>query len=124
MGEVEMEGMGIAKEVAGLVTAIGMVPTLIIVAITVFFVLREFKKQVAGVGKSIDRLREENAMRDEKILERVEHLEQEVKFVQRDYITKAEHYQDTEGWKTEIQGIRQEVAKLPIEILKLTNMKE
>lgn len=119
-----MEGMGIAKEVAGLVTAIGIVPTLIIVAVIVFFVLREFKKQVSGVGNSIDRLRAENAERDEKIIGRVESLEQEVKFVQRDYITKAEHYQDTEGWKTEIQGIRQEVAKLPLEILKLTNMKK
>lgn len=138
-----MEGMGIAKEIAGLVTAIGLVPTLIILGIIAFFIIREVKKEnaatrnaVAGLeqktGAQIEALKKDTAQKieelkahsDEKdnaITERFVALEKEVKFIQLDYISKEQHYQDTEGWKAETQGIRQEVTKLPLEILKIIN---
>lgn len=138
-----MEGMGIAKEIAGLVTAIGLVPTLIILGIIAFFIIREVKKEnlatrnaVAGLeqktGAQIEALKKDTAQKieelkahsdekDKAISERFVALEKEVKFIQLDYISKEQHYQDTEGWKAETQGIRQEVTKLPLEILKIIN---
>lgn len=138
-----MEGMGIAKEIAGLVTAIGLVPTLIILGIIAFFIIREVKKEnlatrnaVAGLeqktGAQIEALKKDTAQKieelkshsdekDKAITERFVALEKEVKFIQLDYISKEQHYQDTEGWKAETQGIRQEVTKLPLEILKIIN---
>lgn len=138
-----MEGMGIAKEIAGLVTAIGLVPTLIILGIIAFFIIREVKKEnlatrnaVAGLeqktGSQIEALKKDTAQKieelkshsdekDKAITERFVALEKDVKFIQLDYISKEQHYQDTEGWKAETQGIRQEVTKLPLEILKIIN---
>lgn len=136
-----MEGMGIAKDVAGLVTAIGLVPTLIILGVIAFFIIREVKKENEATRKAvtglkqetlsqITALKEETAQKledlkkhsdekDKTLTERFTELEKEVKCIQMDYITKEQHYQDTEGWKAETQGIRQEVTKLPLEILKL-----
>lgn len=48
-----MEGMGIAKEIAGLVTAIGLVPTLIILGIIAFFIIREVKKENAATRNAV-----------------------------------------------------------------------
>lgn len=125
-----MEGASAANTVNNLITALGLPATVIILGVIAFFVIREVRQENASTRKSIesfknetskkiDELKKHSDERDEALTTRFEKLEKEVKFIQHDYMTKAEHYQDTEGWKTEVQGIRQEVSKLPIEILKL-----
>ena len=59
--------------------------------------------------------------RDAEILSRLENAEKEIKYIERDFVTKTEHFKDTEGWRTEIQAVRAEVSRLPLEIIKLIN---
>ncbi|MBQ0167251.1 MAG: hypothetical protein KBT02_09110 [Treponema sp.] len=125
-----MEGASAANTINNLITALGLPATVIILGVIAFFVIREVRQENASTRKSIesfknetskkiDELKKHSDERDEALTARFEKLEKEVKFIQHDYMTKAEHYQDTEGWKTEVQGIRQKVSELPIEILKL-----
>lgn len=130
-----MEGVAAAKSIEGLITAIGLPATIIVLGVIAFFIIREVKKENEATRKSISSFKEETNKkfdelkaysdeRDKPLKEAIESLEKEVKYIQHDYVTKAEHYQDTEGWKTELQGIRQEVTKLPLEILKLVKQTE
>lgn len=138
-----MEGVAVAKNIDGIITAIGLPAAVIILCVVAYFIIREVKKenestrktidsfktetagQIEGLKKStnqkFDELKKHSDEKDEALNQRFDNLEKEVKFIQHDYVPKREHYQDTEGWKTEIQGIRSEVSRLPIELLKLMN---
>ena len=125
-----MEGVAVASNLDRIITALGIPATLIILGVIAFFIVREVRKENALTRESLDGLKKstENKMnelqkhsdeKDQEILDRLEKAEKEIKYIEHDYITKAEHYKDTEGWRSEIQGIRAEVTKLPLEILKL-----
>lgn len=125
-----MEGVAVATNIDKIITALGIPATLIILGVIAFFVIREVRKENELTRKTLDSLKSstENKMnelqkhsdeKDQEILDRLEKAEKEIKYIEHDYITKAEHYKDTEGWRSEIQGIRAEVTKLPLEILKL-----
>ena len=141
-----MEGVAVAKNIEGIITAIDLPATVIILCVIAYFIIREVKKenestrksiesfkndtanQIDGLKKStekkIDELKKHSDEKDEALNKRFEKLETTVSYIQHDYVPKMEHYQDTEGWKTEMQNVRQEVSKLPIELIKLINQKK
>ena len=125
-----MEGVAVARGVEGLITVIGLPATIIILCIIAYFVIREVKKESEGtrasfsglkadVKKQIDDLKAHSDARDAEILSRIEAAEKEIKYIERDFVTKTEHFKDTEGWRTEIQAVRGDVSRLPLEIIKL-----
>ena len=125
-----MEGVAVARGVEGLITVIGLPATIIILCVIAYFVIREVKKESEGtrasfsglkadVKKQIDDLKAHSDARDAEILSRIEAAEKEIKYIERDFVTKTEHFKDTEGWRTEIQAVRGDVSRLPLEIIKL-----
>ena len=115
-----MEGLAVTGQISGLVSSLGIVPTLVICVLTVFFVVRELKKENASTRKSISDLMERSDAKDRGISADVDDVRSQLASMQREFITKEEHYRDLEGWKSEISELRKAVADLPIEIIKLT----
>lgn len=68
----------------------------------------------------LDKLQQMSDTRDKKIEERLEQAEKDIKYMGKDMVTKEMLYRETEGWRSEIQLVRNEINRLPFEILKLT----
>ena len=62
-----MEGLGLTKELVGLVSAIGIVPTLLICSVVLFFIIRELKKEHKQTMDSISSLRKHSDAKDDEL---------------------------------------------------------
>ena len=126
-----MEGMAVATSVDKLITTLGISGTLIIMGVIAFFVIREVKKSneltqnaveslKKTTEKKIDDLKAHSDAKDTELIARLEKAEKDIKFLEKDSVTKEMLYRETEGWRSEMQLVRAEISKLPFEILKLT----
>ena len=126
-----MEGMAVATSVDKLITTLGISGTLIIMGVIAFFVIREVKKSneltqnaveslKKTTEKKIDDLKAHSDAKDKELIARLEKAEKDIKFLEKDSVTKEMLYRETEGWRSEMQLVRAEISKLPFEILKLT----
>lgn len=73
-----------------------------------------------SIETRLDKLQQMSDTRDKKIEERLEQAEKDIKYLGKDMVTKEMLYRETEGWRSEIQLVRNEINRLPFEILKLT----
>ena len=112
-----MEGVGVAGSVIDLFRAIGPLAGAVILIVIAYFIIREVKKENERTRKSVEGLKGSFCKRMDDQDEVIKALEDEVKYIQKEYITKEDHYRDTEGWKTEIQGVRKDMGELPLKIL-------
>lgn len=137
-----MEGVAVVKNIDGLITAIGLPATIIILCVIAYFIVREVKKSNEATQKAVDSLKSSTSnqikelktatekkiddlqahfeAKDKEIVTRLEKAEKDIKFLEKDSVTKEMLYRETEGWRSEIQLVRAEINKLPFEILKLT----
>ena len=137
-----MEGITVATGVDKLLTTLGISGTLIIMCVIAFFVIKEVKKANELTQKAVDSLKSSTAnqikdlkdltekkiselqahsdAKDKELVTRLEKAEKDIKFLEKDSVTKEMLYRETEGWRSEIQLVRAEISKLPFEILKLT----
>ncbi|MBO4706902.1 MAG: hypothetical protein J5647_14280 [Spirochaetaceae bacterium] len=126
-----MEGMTVASGVDKLITTLGISGTLIIMGVIAYFVIREVKKSneltqqavdslKKTTEKKIDDLKAHSDAKDKELIARLEKAEKDIKFLEKDSVTKEMLYRETEGWRSEMQLVRAEISKLPFEILKLT----
>lgn len=120
-----MEGLGVTKELIGLVSAIGIVPTILICGVVLFFIIRELKKEHHQTIDSISSLKKHSDEADKKLDEKINNVVKDIKYMQSESMTKEDHYRDVEGWKSSIDTLTQTVANMPLEILKvIQNFKE
>ena len=137
-----MEGITVATGVDKLLTTLGISGTLIVMGVIAFFVIKEVKKANELTQKAVDSLKSSTAnqikdlkdltekkiselqahsdAKDKELVTRLEKAEKDIKFLEKDSVTKEMLYRETEGWRSEIQLVRAEISKLPFEILKLT----
>lgn len=125
-----MEVLGVSSGIAGLISALGIIPTLIIISIAGFFFFREIKKALTIVEESVKArttslanqlsvLKEESDANDEKIMAILKEHEKEIRAIETTFLTREQHYRDFENWKSEMQELRAEVRNLPITILNM-----
>lgn len=114
-----IEGLGLTKELVGLVSAIGIVPTLLICGVVLFFILRELKKEHKQTMDSISSLRKHSDAKDDELKQQIEAVENDLKFTQSETMSKEDHYRDVEGWKSSIDNLTQTVTNMPLEIIKV-----
>ena len=114
-----MEGLGFTKEVVGLVSAIGIVPTLLICGVVLFFILRELKKEHKQTIESISSLRKHSDAKDAELKQRIEDVENDLKYTKTETMSKEDHYRDVEGWKSSIDNLTRTVTNMPLEIIKV-----
>lgn len=80
--------------------------------------------QLNGFRESIevrlDKLQEQSDAHDAAIEKRLEQAEKDIKFLEKETVTKEMLFRETEGWRSEIQLMRNEINRIPYEILKLT----
>lgn len=120
-----MEGLGVTKELIGIVSAIGIVPTILICGVVLFFIIRELKKEHHQTIDSISSLKKHSDEADKKLDEKINNVVKDIKYMQSESMTKEDHYRDVEGWKSSIDTLTQTVANMPLEILKvIQNFKE
>lgn len=120
-----MEGLGLTKEVVGLVSAIGIVPTLLICGVVLFFILRELKKEHKQTIESIASLRKHSDAKDAELEQRIKDVENDLKYTKTETMSKEDHYRDVEGWKSSIDNLTQTVTNMPLEIIKvMQNLRE
>ncbi len=115
-----MEGITVASGVDKLITTLGISGTLIVMGVIAFFVIREVKKSNEAIEKKLDELKAHSDAKDKELSEKLEKAEKDIKFLEKDTVTKEMLYRETEGWRSEMQLVRAEISKLPLEILKLT----
>lgn len=157
-------------DLLGLISDIGLIPTILIVSVALFFLHKEIKKSLTGLGTSIDKLRDSSSaslsklkaevesqeLRQNEKLEKIEKsfesgiekirlsteeslrllkseieernvrqdarmdaLEKELKFIGREYVSKEQHFNDTEGWKSNLDSLRRDLAEIPIKMITL-----
>lgn len=122
--------MTLSSGVAGLVSALGILPTLIIIAIAGFFFFREIKKaltsleesvksRTASLEKQLTTLKAESDAKDEKIMAVITEHEKQIRAIETTFLTREQHYRDFENWKSEIQELRSEVRNLPVTIINM-----
>ena len=114
-----MEGLGVTKELVGLVSAIGIVPTVLICGVVLFFIIRELKKEHLQTMESITALKKHSDAKDDELKEKIEAVENDLKYTQSETMSKEDHYRDVEGWKSSIDILTKTVANMPLEIIKV-----
>ncbi len=116
--------MAVASGVDKLITTLGMSGTIIVMCVIAFFVIREVKKANELTEQKLDNLQAHSDAKNKELVSRIEKAEKDIKFLEKDSVTKEMLYRETEGWRSEMQLVRAEISKLPFEILKLTQRKE
>ena len=112
-----MEGMQVANAINGLIVSIGLVPSLLIAGVCIYFVIRETKKQTSALKEALSSMSKKSDAQDEKLENTLKELKtssdkaiktrsDEGKYIQTNYVTKEEHFRDFEGWRTEIKDLR------------------
>ena len=130
-----MEGLTVVSTMDKVLATLGISGTLIVMGVIAFFVIREVKKANENTQKAVDSLKTSTEQKldalkahsdakDKEIVSRREQAEKDLKFLEKDAVTKEMLYRETEGWRSEIQLVRAEISKLPFEILKLTEGKK
>lgn len=125
-----MEVMTLSNGIAGLVSALGILPSLIIVSIAGFFFFREIKKtltnleesvrnRTASLEKQLASFKAESDAKDEKIMTMIAEHEKQIRSIETTFLTREQHYRDFENWKSEIQELRSEVRNLPATIISM-----
>lgn len=114
-----MEGIGFTKDLIGLVSAIGILPSILICGVILFFIIREMKKEHRQTLESLTSLKKHSDEEDKKLDLKIETVAKDVKFMQSETMSKEDHYRDVEGWKSSIDTLTQTVANMPLEILKV-----
>lgn len=114
-----MESLGLTKELVGLVSAIGIVPTLLICGVVLFFIIRELKKEHKQTMDSISSLRKHSDAKDDELKVKIEAVENDLKYTKTETMSKEDHYRDVEGWKSSIDNLTQTVTNMPLEIIKV-----
>ena len=137
-----MEGMAVVSTMDKVIATLGVSGTIIVMGVIAFFVIKEVKKANEITQKAVDSLKTSTAnqikelrestekkidelqahsdAKDKELVSRIEKAEKDIKFLEKDSVTKEMLYRETEGWRNEIQLVRAEISKLPFEILKLT----
>lgn len=137
-----MEGMAVVSTMDKVIATLGVSGTIIVMGVIAFFVIKEVKKANEVTQKAVDSLKTSTAnqikelrestekkidelqahsdAKDKELVSRIEKAEKDIKFLEKDSVTKEMLYRETEGWRSEIQLVRAEISKLPFEILKLT----
>ena len=119
-----MEGIGLTKDLIGLVSAIGIFPSILICGVILFFIIREMKKEHRQTLESLTSLKKHSDEEDKKLDLKIETVAKDVKFMKSETMSKEDHYRDVEGWKSSIDTLTQTVANMPLEILKVIQRKE
>ena len=114
-----MEGIGLTKDLIGLVSAIGILPSILICGVILFFIIREMKKEHRQTLESLTSLKKHSDEEDKKLDLKIETVAKDVKFMQSETMSKEAHYRDVEGGKSSIDTLTQTVANMPLEILKV-----
>lgn len=114
-----VEGLGLTKELVGLISAIGIIPTLLICGVVLFFIIRELKKEHKQTMDSISSLRKHSDSKDDELKQQIEAVENDLKYTQSETMSKEDHYRDVEGWKSSIDNLTKTVTNMPLEILKV-----
>lgn len=137
-----MEGLAVVSTMDKVIATLGVSGTIIVMGVIAFFVIKEVKKANELTQKAVDSLKTSTAnqikelrestekkidelqahsdAKDKELVSRIEKAEKDIKFLEKDSVTKEMLYRETEGWRSEIQLVRAEISKLPFEILKLT----
>lgn len=105
------------RAVLSIINQFGIIPTLIILIMMVWFLLREIKKEVRRLTESnevtrrdflqkIEELKAHSDVHDREIAESVDGLEDRVTGIEREYLTREDHYKDMGGWREELREMR------------------
>lgn len=100
-----------------LINQFGIIPTLILLIMVVWFLLREIKKEVRTITDSnesikrdlterIEELKTHSDEHDKEIAESVEHIRNRIGSIEREYVTREDHYKDMGGWREELREMR------------------
>lgn len=159
-----------SREILSLVSEIGLIPTILLVGVALFFIHKEIKKTLSSLDGGLGRLREDTSAslsairskmeereslqearmdglertmnsglqqlredsersrkelrkdledRDHRQDSRIESIEKELKFISREYVTREQHYNDTEGWKSHLDSLSQDLADMPLKMIAL-----
>lgn len=98
----------------------GIIPVVVFLIAVVWFLLREIKKEVSGIKASITAMKEDIAEKlsaykdhsdqmDEKIEGQLGETAERLAFVEREYVSKEDLYQDLGGWREEIRETNQRI---------------
>lgn len=130
-----MEGVSVATSIFDLFKIIGPIATVLILCVIAYFIIREIKKEnertrnsVSSVKKEMSEMKEEFTAAQRKFEENMEEkakcqdenikeIQNDIRYIQREYITKEDHYRDTEGWKAEMLGVKKDLAELPLKVI-------
>jgi|GEM_PF-1360034 hypothetical protein len=81
----------------------------IAIAAFLLFLILDVKKRLERVDRVIEKL-------VEKFDQNLEHLERRVEIIERDFVSREEHYRDFSGWREELRHIDRKIDSLYREV--------
>ena len=88
-------------------------PTILAILLAIWFFMREIKSEfrelrseISDIKKELDEAKKSSSHRDQKLQEMIDELRERIAGIERDYVTKEDHYKDLGGWREEIKEIR------------------
>lgn len=94
------------KTVLPLISQFGIVPTMLLLVVVVWFLLREIQREVKAVRNQLLALQSHSDRRDGELKTAVEAVEDRLGCVEREYVSREEHYKDLGGWREEMRELR------------------
>jgi hypothetical protein len=101
-----MEGVAAANDMYKLVSAIGIIPSLVLAAVVIFFLFREQKKNNETMQKGMADLKTASDKADAQLLEQITKLNTKIDCVKVESVQKEQYYSDWGGWRTEFKDLR------------------
>lgn len=97
----------------------GIVPTMLLLIMVVWFLLREIKKEISGLSGKIDSLAKHSDARDKELRTAIEAVEERsdtrlraVEEQRAEYLARDDYYRDMSGWREELRSMRNDLTSL------------
>ena len=95
----------------------GVLPTLLILIVILWFLVREIKNEFKTINSSLkseinslkselEKFKKTSDERDDKLTEMINMLRDRIASIEKEYVSRNDHYRDLGGWRMEVKEIR------------------
>ncbi len=100
----------------------GVIPTLLLLIAILWFLVREIKnefktikfsleKEISGLRNDLEKFKKSSDEKDEKLAEMIDMLKDRIASIEKEYVSRNDHYRDLGGWRMEVKEIRDLILK-------------
>ena len=86
-----MEGFSLTREMLAIITGVGVIPSIIIMGVCVFFIIRELKKSVSSFKDSLEVQKKMTTEEIKQLRALIDEQQKKLRCIEKDYLQKEQH---------------------------------